>query len=99
MMARMLASFLFLLLLFPSSTPACSLCAGGVIKRNTFGQDFDRWSVIVYGKVIASRLSTDPRMLPGSGESDFVVERVLKGHPSLVMKKKMKLPGFIPVLD
>src|SRR5262245_4994157 len=89
----------FLLLAIPGPSFACSLCGAAVLKRNTFGQDFDRSRVVLYGKVVGSRFSDDPRAAPGAGVSDFVIEKTLKDDPAAAGLKRMEIPGVIPVLD
>lgn len=77
---------------------ACSLC-GIPIKRDTLGQEYERASLVLLGRITASRLSMDPLALPGAGSSDFEVDKVFKAPPDAPALKKLDLPGYIPILD
>ncbi|MFO0969466.1 MAG: hypothetical protein U0793_28240 [Gemmataceae bacterium] len=90
-MSRFTALLLSLLLVPPLA--ACSLC-GTPIKKATLGQELDRASVVLLGRITSSRLSDMP--VPGAGSSEFQVDAVVKGEASV---KKVELDGYIPVLD
>src|SRR5687767_6369791 len=81
----------------PLPCSACSLCGPGSLKRNTLGQDFDEADIVLYGKIVASRLNESRDAPPGSGSSDFQVIKVLKGDAGGA--KTIEAPTYIPVLD
>jgi hypothetical protein len=81
-----------------SPSPACSLCAG-LIQKDTLGRDFESATIVLYGSLANPRLSTQEGALPGSGSTDFQVDKVLKGESQFGKQGKLVLPRYLPVLD
>src|SRR5687767_4318694 len=80
---------------------ACSLCSGA-FQRDTLGMEYERASLVLYGQVTNSRFNGQPGAAPGTGSSDFQVEKVLKdatGRTGRGSGKIMVLPRYVPVLD
>jgi hypothetical protein len=99
-MARLVAGlclFAFCWLL-PFPAPACSLCVSAV-RKETLGQELDRANLIVFGYAAKPRLNTQPGALPGSGATDFHIEKIVKRDPTLGEPKVLALDRYIPVLD
>jgi hypothetical protein len=77
---------------------ACSLCNGS-IQRDTLGMEFERAPLVLYGQIANARLSTQPGAAPGTGSTDFHVEKVLKDTTGRGPWKDLVLPRYLPVLD
>ncbi len=78
--------------------PACSLCEGK-IARDTLGAEYERAALVLYGKISNPRLNTEPTAVPGSGSTDFHVEKVLKDTTGRGVAKDIVIPRYLPVLD
>jgi hypothetical protein len=99
-------SCLFVLLLALFCGPplsACSLCTSP-LRKETLGQELERASLVVFGYAANPRLNTQAGALPGSGVTDFHVERVLKSEPATNgmvggNNKSLTLERYLPVLD
>jgi hypothetical protein len=78
-----------------SPARSCSLCQGLFASR-TIRQDWERADVVLYGSLANPRLDSG-----GSGTTELVIERVLKGGPRLNGDnlRTITLARFIPVLD
>src|SRR5262249_39705665 len=77
---------------------ACSLC-GYQIKKAPFSEDCGRSAAIVYGRAVSSNLSTEPTALPGSGSTEFRIDKIVKSHRALGKQTTLSLNRYIPVLD
>src|SRR5262249_34160617 len=89
----------------PCPAPACSLCANLNLKqKQTFRQEAVHPSarLVLYGTLANPRLGG---ATPGGGVTDFRVETVLKGDPTLEAQQKkgrgdvITLPRYVPVSD
>ena len=69
------------------------------MRKETLGQELDRANFIFYGYASNPRLNTQPGALPGSGATDFHVERVVKSDPALGNSKVLTLERYLPVLN
>lgn len=85
-----------LIALVPFPLTACSLC--GNTSQDTLGGEFERAKLVLYGRAVASELS-GPGAPPGSGRTEFRIDRVLKDDPALTDKKGLYLGRYLPVSD
>jgi hypothetical protein len=97
-----LVSIIGALLLLPATQifnplQACSLCNGTV--RDTLGMEFERAQLVLYGQIANPRLNAQPGGAPGSGSTDFHVEKVLKDTTQRGPWKSLVVPRYLPVLD
>src|SRR5262245_9494336 len=81
----------------PHTLSACSLC--GNARKSAFSREWDRHQLIAYGYPANPRLSTDPGALPGSGTTDFHIEKVLKSDSALGKREVVEVKGYIPVIN
>ncbi len=81
-----------------SPTPACSLCTG-VLSKDTLGHEMERASLIIYGYAGNPRLSTENGALPGSGATDFHIEKIVKNTTGAAQPNVLTLQRYVPVLD
>lgn len=79
-------------LLLPAASPACPFCVDE--RGPTLIGEFDEASMVLYGTFVNAKLDNGGGI--ESGHSDFVIERVLKGHPAIENKKIITLPKYIP---
>jgi hypothetical protein len=96
-----LASLLGILLfcwLLPCPASACSLCTSP-LKKETLGQELDRAGLVFFGFAANPRLNTQAGALPGSGNTDFHVEKIIKRDPLIGDPKVLTLERYVPVLD
>ncbi len=77
---------------------ACSLCTGNY-QRDTLGMEYERASLVLYGRITNSRLNAQPGAAPGTGSTDFQVEKVLKDATGRGPWKNLVLPRYLPILD
>ena len=91
-------TLLGLLSVLPSSSPACSFCPTP-LTRESLGQEVDRAHLIIYAYAANPKLNLQEGAAPGSGTTDFHIERVVKDHPLLGDKKVLTLERYVPVLD
>ena len=77
---------------------ACSLCTG-TYQRDTLGMEYERASLVLYGQISNARFNTQPGAAPGTGSTDFHVEKVLKDTTGRGPWKNVVLPRYLPVLD
>jgi len=80
------------------SVHACSLCTGA-IQRDTVGMEYERAALVLYGQIANPRLSTQPGAAPGTGSTDFHVEKLLKDTTGRGPWKELTLPRYLPILD
>jgi hypothetical protein len=85
------------LLALPSPAPSCGLCVLNGQPPPTFGQEWERAKLILFGTAQSSRFNSSGA--PGSGTTDFRIDKVLKDDPFRGDKKVLELPRFIPILD
>ncbi len=90
--------FGFSLALLPCPATACSLCTSP-LKKETLGQELDRADLVFFGYATNPRLHTQQGALPGSGATDFHVEKIVKTAGSTVAAKVVTLDRYVPVLD
>jgi hypothetical protein len=84
--------------LLPSDLPACSFCSSPV-RKETLGQELDRASLVFLGYAANPRLNNGAGALPGSGATDFHVEKILKNNALAGEPKIVTLERYVPVLD
>jgi hypothetical protein len=84
--------------LLSSPLPACSLCTS-LAKKETLGKELDGARLVFFGYPANARLNTDPGSLPGSGVTDFHIEKIIKNDPILGDAKTVTLERYVPVLD
>ncbi len=77
---------------------ACSLCTSP-IRKETLGQELERADLIFFGYATNPRLSALPGALPGSGSTDFHIEKVIKRLDALGEASVLSLDRYLPVLD
>jgi len=77
---------------------ACSLCTG-MAQRDTLGMEYERAQLVLFGQISNPRFNTQPGAAPGSGSTDFRVEKVLKDTTGRGPWKDIVLPRYLPVLD
>src|SRR5262245_7480714 len=80
------------------SARACSLCTS-YGRKDTLGQEFDRAAFVFLAIAANPRLNANAGALPGSGATDFHIERILKNHPAIGHVKTLTVERYIPVLD
>lgn len=81
--------------LFAAPARACSLCGGDLMSRPTFRQEAASAQVLVYGTLTNPRL--DPNSVVGGGQTDLIVEQVIKSDPILTGKKTITIPRYLPI--
>jgi hypothetical protein len=86
------------LLALPCPAPACSLC-GALANRATFRYESEQSKLVLVGTLANPRFNKDPSAPPGSGQTDFHVERILKDDPLRGGRNTIELPRYQPVLD
>jgi hypothetical protein len=80
-----------------NSAPACSLCDGALRSQTTFRQEFEQAKIVLYGTLANPQFK--PGAAPGTGTTEFRVDKVIKSDPALAGRNKLELPKYIPVLD
>jgi hypothetical protein len=92
-------SWIPLLALFAggSPAPACSLCSGNPQSAVTLREAAAQAKLILYGTMANPRLSPAGVGLPGSGTTEFHIEKVLKTDPFLRDQKVIEVPRYVPV--
>jgi hypothetical protein len=85
--------------LVAGSSPAlpCTLCGGNPQAAGTIRQAAAQAKLILYGTMANPRLNPDGAGPPGSGTTDFHIERVFKTDPILGSRKVIEVPRYIPV--
>ena len=78
------------LIAFSLSTQACPFCEGE--KGPTLVLQFEEAQMVLYGHFENARLAKSGL---DQGESDFVIEEVLKTHDMIKGKKKITLPRYV----
>ena len=81
----------------PIPLAACSLC--GSSNQDTLSEEFERAKLVVYGRAVSSELFMHAGATPGSGRTEFHIDRVLKDDPLLTDKKGLYLGRYLPVSD
>jgi hypothetical protein len=94
---RVLSLSLFPLLAFVSPALPCSLCGGNPQTAVTIRQAVAQAKMVLYGTMTNPRLNPANVGSPGSGTTQFRIEKVLKSHPFLANKKVLEIPRYIPV--
>ena len=97
-MGRLSACLLGFCFLYACPAPACSLCTSP-LRKETLGQELDRANFVFFGYAANPRLNAEPGALPGSGATDFHIERIVKNEPALGERKIVTLERYVPVLD
>lgn len=87
-----------LLTIIPFPVSACSFCPAP-LNKESLGQELDRAKLIVFGYAANPRLNTEPGALPGSGKTDFHIEKVIKNDPFFGDRKVITIERYLPVLD
>jgi hypothetical protein len=90
---------LFLVALAPIPLTACDICNGSLRSQTTLGEEMEHARLVVFGRAVASEISTQPGATPGSGRTDFHITRILKDDALLVNKKEMILGRYLVVPD
>ena len=83
----------------PPVAPACSLCDSAMRSQTTFRQEFEQAKIVLYGTLTNPQFNKRPGTAPGSGTTDFNIEKVLKNDPALAGRNKLEINKYIPVLD
>jgi len=96
-LASLLGIFTFCWL-YPCPAPACSLCTSP-LKKDTLGQELDRAGLVFFGYAANPKLNTQAGALPGSGTTDFHVEKIVKSDLTFGEPKVLTLERYVPVLD
>ena len=63
------------------------------------GQELDRARLVFYGYAVSAKLSSEPGALPGSGATEFRVEKIVKSDPQFPLGTSVTLARYVPVLD
>src|SRR5688500_5550000 len=92
------AAGMSLLFLLSPFTSACTLCNMGTAPPMTFGQEWQRAKIVVFGSAVNPRMN-GPDAPPGSGTTDFVIQQIFKTDPFLNEKRVIQLERYIPVVD
>jgi hypothetical protein len=87
------------ILAVPFSSKACSLCDSSLRARNTLREELDQAKIVLYGTVANPVFNKRPGAPPGSGTTDFHVERVVLDDPILAGAKNIEVPKYLPVPD
>ena len=90
---------LMLVALVPIPLAACSLCGGLLRNQDTFGEELERARLVVFGRVVSSEQFNHPGATPGSGRTEFQIDRVLKDDALLTNKRGLILGRWLPVPD
>lgn len=98
-MARFLSMVAGIAILVASNQiSACTLCNMGAVAPMTFGQEWQKAKIIVFGSAANPRYN-GPGSPPGTGTTDLVVHQVFKNDPFLGDKRLIQLERYIPVVD
>lgn len=89
---------LIILLLATSAPRACSLCAFS-LKRTSLAQEWERHDIVIYGRLANPKQNNEPGAIPGTGTTEFHIEKVLKSHSSLEKTQILTIDRYIPILD
>ena len=83
---------ILILLLPPCPAPACSLCG---TPKLPLALELDDAHAAVYGYL------ANPKLTPGTGTgtTEFHIEKIVKDHPDLPMRKMILLSRYLPILD
>src|SRR5262245_10916925 len=76
-----------------ASSPACPFCSD--LGGQTLTGDINQASMVVFGTLSNPRL--DPNGDFGAGQTDLIIEAVIKKHEFLGDKKVIVLPRYVPV--
>jgi len=98
-MKRLAFLWLISILFVPHAITACSLCNPLLKNQDTLGEEMERAKLVLFGRATASTLSTQAGATPGSGTTQFQIDRILKDDPFLVNKKTLLLERYVPVLN
>ena len=93
---RRLVILVFLLL--PCPALACSLC-GSVSKRISLVQEFEQANVVVYGHLANPKLELKPGAAPGSGTTEFHIDKLIKDDSAFPRQKMILLSRYLPIID
>ena len=91
---RSIPVFLFVLALFATPAPACSLC-GTLSRATSLYHELESADGVLYGKIGNAK----PGVGVGKGTTDFDVLRVIKPEPTLPGGPVVVLHQFLPILD
>jgi hypothetical protein len=86
------------LLLFPCPALPCDLC-GTMSRRNSLAFEFEQATVVVYGHLANPRFESKPGRPPGSGTTEFHVDKIIKDDPAFPRQKMLTVSRYLPVLD
>jgi hypothetical protein len=88
---------LALMLALPCPAPACTLCSGNPQTAVTTRLAGQQAKLVLYGIMSNPRLDPAGSGAPGSGRTDFRIEKVLKSDPFITGKKVIEVPRYVPV--
>jgi hypothetical protein len=93
----MVCPSLLVLLLVPPPATACILCGGNPKTTVTLRQAARSARLILYGTMFNPRLNPENVGQPGSGTTDFRIEKVLKSDPFIGNTRVIRVQRYIPV--
>jgi hypothetical protein len=96
-MSRFVWISLFTLLAGGLHVPACTLCGGNPQAAVTLRQAAAQAKLVLYGFMANPRLNPPGTGLPGSGTTEFHLEKILKNDPVLGNRKVISVPRYVPV--
>jgi hypothetical protein len=83
----------------PHPSPACSLCDSSFRTQTTVRQELETAKAVLYGTITNPQFNKKPGSPPGSGTTEFQVQRIIKNDPVLAGRNKLEIPKYLPVLD
>ena len=79
------------------SAPACIFCSGNPQTTVTVRMAAAQAKAVLFGTMSNPRLNPSGVGQPGSGTTQFHIEKVLKSHPLLGNRQSLEVPRYIPV--